>query len=767
MIKRTTLKATYYTVWALIIAMCVFWLYLNLLDQEVRFSQAQAIATIQEQYREHDRVDFVVVGDVKSSVRTFAETILPAINIQSNLHSNTQSNVQSNAQAHVRGVDFVVSAGNAVADGSEESYRRAYDIFSKLQVPYVLAFGENEAAGFGQMRFYDKVGPHFFSFTAATSQFIFLDLTGTTEMAWQLDWLRQTLAQSEQRYQFVFTGLPMHNEVTSHDKPQPYAKDRVDPDSLKTLHELFKTYEVDAVFAANMPLYRQLQQDGVTYVTTGGAGGLILDQDDSYHHYVHVTADNRGVAIDAVEVNVAAPGWQRALDSTWSALLTFLYVSYLRFMLIVALLIVIGVRLYQVLYMERRYYPDFTLDSSAHRDIPKRVLMATNNYFPFLSGVVVSIERLVQGLTAKGHKVAMLAPDYGRAGQEKSTTCEVIRVPTLLRFTRKADFRYSNIFSRRARQQASAFKPDIIHVHHPFALGTLGLWLGRRLRIPVVYTYHTRLEMYAHYVPLPGRLFRNVISHQIVRRFCNRCDGVVVPTGSVEDYLRMVGVKSRILVQPTGIDSRACETVEPDAVESLRQRYQLPTDSPVLISVSRLSDEKNLCFLLYAFASLQPHLASPPRLLLVGDGPQRQELEQLAKKLAIDSLVVFCGAVSPDDVNAHYRLADLFVFTSKSETQGMVILEAMSCGLPVVAVRASGIDEVVLDGETGYKVTEQVEPWVEGVRRLLHDKALHAQFSRAAKELAARHDVAVFADNINQFYAEVLAARDAAEVREE
>ncbi|RUO32372.1 glycosyl transferase family 1 [Aliidiomarina soli] len=740
--KKTPLRVVYYVVWSLIILMSAFWLYLNLIDNEVRFAQAEAISTIEHDTADTDSIEFVVVGDVKSSVRTFADEILPQINASS--------------------AQFVVSAGNAVAGGSEESYRQAYEVFQELRLPYVLSFGENEATAFGSMRYYDKLGPHFFSLQAGPSQLIFLDLTGTTGMQWQLRWLDQLLSQSESRFHFVFTGLPVHRVVEKgdDDHAEHYAEHSIDAQSLSTLRQLFREHQVDAVFSANLPLYRDFTDEGVRYVTTGGAGGLILDQEDSYHHYVRVRSGPQGLDIEPVEVNVVEASWQRSLGSAWSALLTFLYVSYIRFLLILALLIAIGVKLYQLIFVERNYYPDFTLDTSPYLNQRKRVLMLTNNYFPFVSGVTVSIQRLVNGLRKQGHAISIMAPQYA---QKSSHDHDVTRVRTLFAFGKNADFRYANILSRSARAAARRFKPDLIHVHHPFGLGRLGLWVGKRLKVPVVYTYHTRLEMYAHYVPLPSRLFRNLISHQLVKHFCNRCDGVVVPTWSVEEYLRMIGVKTRIMVQPTGIDSKACESLADDKVKALRTRYQLPTAARVLVSVSRLGAEKNLEFLLLAFAELVKQCDEPVYLLLVGSGPQQAELEALAAEYAIESHVIFCGAVPPEEVALHYRLADLFVFASKSETQGMVILEAMSCALPVVAVRASGIDDVVINGKTGYKVPERVDRWVGAATMLLTDPEHYSACAAAARDYAAGYDIRIFAENINQFYAEVMAARAADE----
>ena len=132
-------------------------------------------------------------------------------------------------------------------------------------------------------------------------------------------------------------------------------------------------------------------------------------------------------------------------------------------------------------------------------------------------------------------------PRYREPWQDDDT---ILWVPTLMAFGEKREFRLTNPFSARFRRCLREFKPDVIHVHHPFWLGSMGLWMGRRLKVLVIYTYHTRLEHYAHFVPLPGALFRNLISHYLIKHFSNRCQGVIVPTYSAEEYLRMIGVKT-------------------------------------------------------------------------------------------------------------------------------------------------------------------------------------------------------------------------------
>ncbi|MEX1056816.1 MAG: glycosyltransferase, partial [Natronospirillum sp.] len=352
--------------------------------------------------------------------------------------------------------------------------------------------------------------------------------------------------------------------------------------------------------------------------------------------------------------------------------------------------------------------------------------------------MTVSIDRLSRALGRAGHEVFVVVPKYDRKAEDAPG---VIRVNTLLAFGRERNFRLANLFQFSAIRAVYRFRPDVIHVHHPFWLGSLGLFLGRRLGVPVVYTYHTRLEQYAHYVPLPSPIFRNFISHFIVKRFCNACSGVIVPTFSVEEYLRTIGVRTPILVQPTGIEYDQFQKTDQATIEEIRQRLNITSGEKVLVSVSRLGKEKNIDFLIDGALKVKALTPSDFKLLILGAGEEEARLRARIDALGLQGQVILVGQVPPDQMPHYYQIADLFVFASKSETQGMVILEAMSVGLPVVAVRSSGIDDVIEQGVFGYKTPEDLEAWAQRVVTLLDDDGLRLKFGRKAKRFAHQHDV--------------------------
>ncbi|MCL7940474.1 glycosyltransferase [Halomonas sp. ATCH28] len=732
--KRSVwLRLAYFSNLILLFGLVLHQGYLHLTEPAFTSVHADQVNTIRQVVGERSDFRFAVVGNVNNSVRVFQDEIVPRINDQ--------------------GYDFVISAGNAVSGGQEESYRLVHRIFGRLEMPYLLTFGDNEESDFGSFRFYEQFGPHFFSFVADDAHFLFLDGTGKSSYSWQLDWLERELSATRASHRFVFIGLPVHRELA--DTPVFESDHYLEAPSFRHgLITLFEQYDVDVVFSANLTLFHHEIVNGVDYVTTGGAGGLVVDSGSSFHHYIDVRVSSDGITIEPVPLDVTLPAWQKTLDSLWGTIYSFFYVSYLRFLLIVSALLLLAFHLHQLITEERDYYPDFDVDPTPYQGRALRVGMYSNNYFPFVSGVTVSVDRLRRGLSEMGDRVLLFVPRYREPWDDDD---DIERAPTLVSFGEKGEFRLSNPFLWRLYRRLRAFKPDIIHVHHPFWLGSLGLFMGRRLKVPVVYTYHTRLEHYSHFVPLPGLLFRNLISHYLIRRFSNRCQGVVVPTHSAEEYLRVIGVTTNTLVQPTGIDVERFRQVDQERLDQRRQAHGIAGDEVVLVSVSRISQEKNIEFMLEALAGLRDRGHANFRLLLVGDGPAREHIQSCIEALGLDAQVELVGAVSPEEMALYYHLGDIFVFASKSETQGMVILEAMSAGLPVVAVRSSGIDDVIREGENGFKTPENRQAWAARLQVLMEDPALRDTLGEQARVFASDHDVSAFARRVHDFYAFLLA----------
>lgn len=718
----------------LVAALISYKVYLNFFERDFEAVHAIQVERIEAALSGRSTYSFAVVGNINNSVGIFERKIIPMLNRS--------------------GVDFVVSAGNAVSSGGEDKYRALYRILSHLNMPYLLTFGENEDSRLGGFRFYDHFGPYLFSFSAANSRLVFLDSTGKTNYQWQLRWLEEDLQANTSDHIFLFSGHPF--KPVAAEGMFDFAGDYLFSQTLRNQFEtLIEQAGVDAVFSANLPQFSDQRHRNTRYVVTGGAGGFVPDSEHGFYHYVQVTVDGGHIEITPRRLDIGQHPLWRTLESLWFFIHSLFYVGYLNFLLLISSLLVVATWLYTKVFIERDYYPNFDIDPVAFQNRFFKIAMFTNNYLPFIGGVPISIERLRRGLVQLGHRVLIVAPCYH---ENIDGEVDTIRVASLLPLGRKREFRLANIFSLKLYRRVITFRPDLVHAHHPFWLGGAGIFLARRLDIPVVYTYHTRLEQYAHYVPLPGPLFRNLVSHSLVRRFANRCDGVVVPTESAEEYLRMIGVKRPIIVQPTGIDYNRFQEVSVEAIQLLRSRLGLG-DEKILISISRLSKEKNIDFMLGAVRGLARRCQVPFRFLIIGDGEERHHLQARINDEGLANLVTLVGAVPPEEIPTYCRLSDIFLFASRSETQGMVILEAMAAGLPVVAVRSSGIDDIVQDEVNGFKTPPDPARWCDRVAALLQDQSLYERLSKNAKRCARENSIEQFSTNIARFYGQVLASR--------
>ncbi|WP_150910524.1 glycosyltransferase [Marinobacter halotolerans] len=731
--QPTSLKILFYINLVVVLLLIGYKGYLNFSQtdfQALHTSQAEAI---EERLSDEAGFSFAVVGNINNSVNMFEKQMIPELNSA--------------------GLDFVVSAGNAVSGGGEDKYRAILGTFSHLDIPYLLTFGENEYGNFGSFRFYEHFGPHFYTVDGPRAQLIFLDSTGKTPWRWQIRWLEERLQASSDRPVFLFIGHPLLHPTD--EAPFEQKDDFLRPVAFQNaLMSLVNDHDIAAVFSANLSLYSNQQVNETRFIVTGGAGGLVLSNETSFYHYVRVdVAPDGSVSYSLKRMKSRPDPVLSTLESLWFAIYSLFYVGYVNFFLLVALLVVIGTKLYTAIFVEKDYYPNYDLDPTPWLDKPLRIAMFTNNYLPFIGGVPISIERLRRGLQALQDSVLVVAPRYRDQPKNEDN---VLRVPSLLSMGEKREFRLANIFLRRIRTRLKIFQPDVIHLHHPFWLGSLGLFMGRLLKVPVIYTYHTRLEHYAHFVPLPGNLFRNLISHALVKRFANKCDAVIVPTYSTEEYLRMIGVKSATFVQPTGIEYHRFQEVSDEEVSSLRKTLGL-TDETVFVSVSRLSNEKNIDFMIDAIHALRQRTDKPFRFLMIGEGHQRERLQSRIDELDLGQHFTLVGAIPPEDMAIWYHLGDAFLFASKSETQGMVILEAMAAGLPVVAVRSSGIDDVVRQDFNGFKTPEKPDLWCDRVQQLLEDTELREKMAANALSFAADYSVEQFARDVREIYALTLA----------
>jgi 1,2-diacylglycerol 3-alpha-glucosyltransferase len=376
---------------------------------------------------------------------------------------------------------------------------------------------------------------------------------------------------------------------------------------------------------------------------------------------------------------------------------------------------------------------------------PMRIALFTECYHPIVNGVVVSVSIFARELAKLGYDVDIYAPAF--AGYEDAEP-NVHRLYSLPRPT-SLQYPLALPFGTAFLDKVFAeFPPDLVHANHPFLTGREARRLARRLGCPLVFTYHTILRDYAHYIPLPGALVRR-LAVWVSREFSNSADCVVVPTQSVQELLRSYGVTRRIEVIPTGID---LDSIQASPRRPVRASYGLPEGAPLVCTSGRIAREKGLDRLLRAFQRVRERRPEA-HLLLVGGGPWERECRALIASLGMEERVRVTGYVTREEVFDCVASADLFVFPSTTDTQGLVVLEAMALGCPALAVRSGAVRDVIRDGENGVLVEPSAEALAEGICRLLGARELRERLAGQARRTAEEFSAGNMAARLSQVYA--------------
>ena len=378
-----------------------------------------------------------------------------------------------------------------------------------------------------------------------------------------------------------------------------------------------------------------------------------------------------------------------------------------------------------------------------------KIAMFTNTFTPHVGGVAESVKRLTEDCRNAGHDVCIVTPEFADMPENEH---DVVRVPAIQNFN-GSDFSVSLPAPLKLSHALDRFAPEIIHTHHPYLLGDTALRVSARRNLPLLFTYHTMYEDYTHYVPVDSpQLKRFVI--ELATGYANLCDHLIAPSESIAAILQERGVHTPITVIPTGVD---CAQFASGDEERARQQANIPEDAFVIGHVGRLAPEKNLLFLAQAVAMFLQQ-ASHAYFLIVGDGVCIQEMEAIFEQVGVRNQIYFAGVQQAPELMDYYHAMDLFVFASKTETQGMVLAEAMSAGVPVIALDAPGSREIVQDGINGRLLSpEEVEIFAE---TLAEAAALSQQetqkWQQAALKTAQRFSRAASLEKVLALYEEVL-----------
>lgn len=375
-----------------------------------------------------------------------------------------------------------------------------------------------------------------------------------------------------------------------------------------------------------------------------------------------------------------------------------------------------------------------------------RIGVFSDSYKPYQSGVVTSILTFKEELKRKGHEIDIFAPSYPNYIEEEEGVHRFLSVPS----PTNPDFTLAIPVLRGLGTLIKHLKLDLIHVQSPFTMGRVGLRYANKYRLPLVFTYHTLYDQYAHYVPVAQDLARDM-AVKYSMKFCNHCDHVIVPCQEIQEVLQSNLVHTPISVIPTGV---SLDKFAQGDRKWLHNQYGIGLDKKILLFVGRLTREKNLEFLIEAFAAVHAHRPDTV-LVLVARGPLEQPLKTMAVGLGLGDDVIFTGAQPFETLVHAYHSADLFVFSSITETQGLVLLEAMACGLPVVAVRACGVQDMVESGVDGILTACRIEDFSQAICQVLAKPDVYKYYQTNALRKANCLSAVNMASRLETLYAEL------------
>jgi len=378
------------------------------------------------------------------------------------------------------------------------------------------------------------------------------------------------------------------------------------------------------------------------------------------------------------------------------------------------------------------------------------IAMFTNTYSPHVGGVARSVETLSTDLRRMGHKVVIIAPEFEDVNHDDQAEQWIYRVPAIQNFN-GSDFSVRLPVPLQLTEFLKTFAPSIIHSHHPFLLGDTALRVARHFDLPLIFTHHTLYERYTHYVPLDSEVMQQFAIH-LSSEYARLCDAIVAPSESIAELIKQRDVKTGISVIPTGVDLAVFAQGNGTA---FRQQHNIPEGALVIGHLGRLAEEKNLTYLAQAAVRvLQAHPDS--RFLLVGDGAVADELKLLFQKNGVSEQVIMPGNLSGQDLVDAYLAMQLFIFASHTETQGMVLAEAMAAGVPVIALNASGVREVVIDHENGrlLPADSSVKDFAGVISEALTKPGKLAQWQKQTRKTASRFSREHCATAMVQLYRE-------------
>jgi len=371
----------------------------------------------------------------------------------------------------------------------------------------------------------------------------------------------------------------------------------------------------------------------------------------------------------------------------------------------------------------------------------------TDSYLPQISGVVNSIELFRNELERRGHQVFVFAPKIPKAAKKEDRIFRFRSFGLGPLFAGKGNLipnRFTFPLSIHHFFKINDLKLDIVHSHTEMGMGALANFVAKTKKIPHVHTYHTHYPEYVHYLA-KGKLLSPKGAEKLSAMYCNGCDLVITPSEKIKDSLWKYGVKSRIEVLATGIDLASFSLAKKDA---FRKKYQIDKNTKIMLYVGRMGKEKSVDILIWGFAAAG---VENSLLVLVGDGPERKKYEEMTKRLAVEKNVLFTGMVPWQDAIEAYAAADLFLFASATETQGLVLLEAAASGLPIIAIDDNVVNKFVQARQNGILV-KSAEEMAQAIKKFFENPWEAAKMEKASRQIAGDYSIQHQTEKLLEIY---------------
>ncbi len=359
-----------------------------------------------------------------------------------------------------------------------------------------------------------------------------------------------------------------------------------------------------------------------------------------------------------------------------------------------------------------------------------RIAIFTNNYLPNPYGVSTSVEGFRHALSAMGHTVYIFAPQWGDEvieGEENIYRYPSVKVPTKIEASMVVPY------SSKMNKIITELDFDIIHAQHPNLLGTVASKWALKKDVPLVFTWHSLYDRYAHYISFVPEKLSGKWAMKNAAGFAMDCDEIIIPTASIAKIIKSAGVEhNRISVVSSGVDENFF--ANPNG-KKIREKYNIADDCVVLGTLSRLTEEKNIIFLTETIAEI---LQKNTNIIFVcaGEGDLKDEIKEIFKDKDVSRQVIFTGKVAREDVKHYLDANDIFVYASTSETQGTIVTENMYTGKSIVAVGENGVGDLIEDGVNGISVPEEKDIFIKGIQKLIDDRQLQKKIGRNAYKIA-------------------------------